>query len=593
MAGYQNKLSLFWQELKRRRVIHVIAVYASAAFVIIELAGNLTEPLNLPSNLLTIVIIVLAVGFPITVILSWLYDLTSGTFERTRSLEDLGEVEKAKVPNAWKIATYVSFVVIVGLVVFNIMTRGNLIKPGSIQSMVVLPFHNYTGDDQLDYVAAGMHSSLIGDMGKVSGLRILSETTSNVYKNSEKSVPQIASELGVDAVVEPTVTCYGDSVCLQVKVFSVFPEEKLLWVNDYREDRTKILNLYNRITKQIADEVKVELTDREETLLASARTVNKDAYDNYLMGKFFWQRLGEGDLEKSLEYYNKAIELDPGWAPPYAGVAEVYGGLMQLGYMPPGEAMIEINKNLNTAIELDPDFPGSHYTKAILGVWMEWDWEKGETEFLKAIEVNPNDALSRIYYAHLLAILMRYEEAFSQSDMAAELDPMNPLVLGLSAMVDEHGRIKQSLEKSEKALEIAPEHNFAMLAYVEATYFNGDYKNSLETELKTLQMLDDEAGANIMVVFQERGYIEALRTLLTYLEEYARTNYFGYFERGEYYWKVGDLEKSIQCYMKAYEMHDPMMPYITLSEIGFDDIKNDPRIIAIVEEMNLPLTPPN
>lgn len=144
--------------------------------------------------------------------------------------------------------------------------------------MVVLPFHNYTGDDQLDYIAAGMHSSLIDDMGKVSGLRILSETTSNVYKNSEKSVPQIASELGVDAVVEPTVTCYGDSICLQVKVFSAFPDEKLLWVNDYREDRTKILSLYNRITKQIADEVKVELTDEEEALLANARTVNKDAY---------------------------------------------------------------------------------------------------------------------------------------------------------------------------------------------------------------------------------------------------------------------------------------------------------------------------
>lgn len=91
----------------------------------------------------------------------------------------------------------------------------------------------------------------------------------------------------------------------------------------------------------------------------------------YLMGKFIWERLGEEDLKKALEYFNQAIELDPGWAPPYAGVAEVYEGMMQLGFMPPGEAMIEINKNLNTAIELDPDFPGSHYTKAIFGVWME------------------------------------------------------------------------------------------------------------------------------------------------------------------------------------------------------------------------------
>ena len=570
----------------------MITVYASAAFVLIELVNNLAEPLHLPVSLPVILLVILAAGFPLAIILSWIYDLASGSFVRTKPLEAMGEAEEVKVPSAWKVATYVSFIVILGLVVFNVVTRSDVVKPGSVQSMVVLPFLNYTGDDQLDYVTAGMHASLIGDMGKVGGLRILSGTTSNAYKDTDKSVPEIASELGVDAVVEPTVTCYGDSICLQVKVFSAFPDEKLLWVNDYREDRTKILGLYNRITKQIANEVRVKLTDEEETLLAGARTVNKEAYDHYLMGKYFWERLGEGDLEKSHAYFNRAIELDPGWAPPYAGVAEVYGGLMQLGYMPPGEAMIEINKNLNRAIELDPDFPGSHYSKAIFGVWMEWDWEKGEREFLRALEINPNDALSRIYYSHLLLSLMRYEEAFIQSEMAVELDPMNPLVLALSAMVDEHGHIQRSLEKSKKALEIDPEHHFAQLAYVEATCFNGEFEESLEAELKTIQVVDEEVKKEVMTVFRDRGYEEAIRTLLIHLEEYAKTNYFGYFERGEYYWKVGELENSIQCFMKAYEMHDPMMPYITLSEIGFDDIKHDPRIIAIIEEMNLPLSPP-
>jgi len=593
MSGHRNKLSRLWQELKRRRVINVITVYASAAFVIIELVGNLTEPLNLPASLSTIVIIILAVGFPLAIILSWLYDLTSGSFERTKPIEDIPEEGKAKVPNAWKVATYVSFVVIIGLVVLNIASRGNLIKPGMIQSMVVLPFHNYTGDEDLEYFISGMHSSLIGDMGKVSGLRILSETTSNVYKNAEKSVPEIASELDVDAVVEPTVTCFGDTICLQVKVYSAFPDEKLLWVAEYREDKSKILSLYNRVTKQIADEVKVELTYKEESLLADARTVNTDAYDNYLKGKYYWTRLGEGDLEKALEYFNNAIELDPGWAQPYAGVAEVYGGLMQMGFMAPGEAMIEINKNLDKAIELDPDFPGSHYTKAIFGVWMEWDWEKGEREFLKALELNPNDVMSRIYYSHLLLILKRPDEAHFHSQMAVELDPMNPLVLALSSMVDCQDRTKQAVEKSKKALEIDPEHYFALGSFMDASYFSGDYKNSIEIELKTCPGLNDEAREAIMAVFQDKGYVEAINTLLTYLEEYARTNHTGYKEMGEYYYRVGNLDKTIECYIKGYETHDPMMPYFTLPHNGFDDIKDDPRIIAIVEKMGLPFTAPN
>jgi hypothetical protein len=138
LTRHQNRLSLFWHELKRRRVIHVITVYASASFAIIEIINNLTEPLNLPTSLSTIIIILLAVGFPLAVILSWLYDLTSGNFERTKPLDDTEEeVKSVSVPNAWKVATYVSFVVIAGLVVLNIAGRSDIIKPEMIQSMVV------------------------------------------------------------------------------------------------------------------------------------------------------------------------------------------------------------------------------------------------------------------------------------------------------------------------------------------------------------------------------------------------------------------------------------------------------------------------
>jgi adenylate cyclase len=594
MPTNPNKLSRFWQELKRRRVVHVITVYASATFVIIELINNLAEPFNLPSNLLTIVVIVLAVGFPLAIILSWLYDVTSEGVEKTKPIEEVKEGEKTVIPNAWKIATYVSFVVIVGLAVLNIVGGGKQLRAGDIQSMVVLPFHNYTGDDQLEYFVAGMHSSLIGDMGKLSGLRILSETTSNIYKNAEKSVPQIALELGVDVVVEPTVTCFGDSICLQVKVFSAFPEEKLLWVNEYKEDRSNILSLYNSITKQIAAEVKVELTPAEEILLADARTVNKDAYDNYLKGKYYGSRLGEGDLEKALEYFNRAIELDLGWAPLYAGVAGVYAGLMQMGFMPPGEAMIEMNNNLDKAIELDPDFPGSHSTKAIFGVWMEWDWEKGEKEFLKALGINPNDVLSRIYYAHLLMILNRYDEALFHSHMAVELDPMNPLVLALSAVVDLNcGDAQIALIKSEKAISIDPGHFFALTIYDIVSYCIGNYKNSIEAILKYRSEPDEEARQTILNSFRDKGYAAAIKTLLGYLEQYNQENYISPAEMAMYYLRVDNIEMGIENTKKSFEMHDPTMPYITTKMLDFEKVKDEPKIIFFVEKMNLPFTAPN
>ncbi|MDT8402700.1 MAG: hypothetical protein RQ743_13490 [Bacteroidales bacterium] len=393
MDGHQNKLARFWQELKRRRVIHVIAVYASAAFVIIELAGNLTEPLNLPDSFSTIVIIVLAAGFPLAIVLSWLYDLTSGTFERTRPVEDIPEEVKVSVPNAWKVATWVSFVVIAGLVALNIVSRGDIIKPGMIQSMVVLPFSNYTGDENLEYFVSGMHSSLIGDMGKVGGLRILSDTTSRMYRNSEKSVPQIATELKVDAVIEPTVTCFGDSICLQVKVISAFPEEKLLWVSEYREDRRNILSLYSSITREIAREVKVELSPEEERLLSKTKMLDRETYEAYLKSYRAMGDLSESSLREALEYLESAIEKDPDWAPLYTGMANACGGLQQAGHEPPGIAGPKINEYLNKALEIDPDIAEAHDILAVKAWVSEWDWDKAEKEFLYTLAVNSNRIL--------------------------------------------------------------------------------------------------------------------------------------------------------------------------------------------------------
>ena len=205
MFSDHNKLSQFWQELKRRRVVHVVTLYASASFVIIELINNLGEPLNLPTNLLTIVVIVLAIGFPLAIILSWLYDVTSEGVEKTKPLEEVKEGEKTVVPNAWKIATYISFVVIVGLVTFNIVSGTEKLRAGAIQSLVVLPFDNFTGDETLKYYVAGMHDGLIGDIQKISALRVISKTSSKAIEDSGMSIPEIASELEVEAAVEAVV----------------------------------------------------------------------------------------------------------------------------------------------------------------------------------------------------------------------------------------------------------------------------------------------------------------------------------------------------------------------------------------------------
>ena len=500
---------------------------------------------------------------------------------------DTGELEKPLISGRGTLVIGIIIIALLALGLFYYLPKILKSPLEQEQSLLVLPFTNYTSDT-LGYFVEGMHDVLIGNVGKIGALRVLGQTTANAYKNTEKSLTDISRELGVNTFVEGSVLCLGDSICLQIKVIGAYPEEEQLWIHDFKVEKSQILSLYNMVAKGVSEEIGIILTPEEEQLLTKSRTVDREAYDAYMKSYQYWDDLSLESLKKAHEYLKVAIERDPDFAPAYAGMAQVWVGLGQVGYEAPEVAMPKIFENLNKAIELDPEFTDSHFISGIIAVWTEWDWEKGEREFLKALELNPNDVMSRIYYSHLLMILKRYDEAYFHSQMASELDPMNPMILALSSNVDLCGRVPQALEKSKKALKIDPEHYYAQRAFMDASYLNGDYKNSLELELKVCPGLDDKARENIMGVFQKNGYGDAINTLLTYLEKYAETNYVGPFEMGEYYYQAGKKEKSIECYQKGYEMHDPMMPYISLSEIAFEEIKDDPRMIAIMEKMNLP-----
>lgn len=592
MAGQQNRLSRFWQELKRRRVLHVITVYASASFAIIEIINNLTEPLTLPTSLSTIVIIILAVGFPLAIILSWLYDLTSGSFERTKPLDEAGEeVKPVAVPNAWKIATYVSFVVITALVVFNIITRGNVIKPGSIQSMVVLPFHNYTGDVQLEYFVSGMHSSLINDMGKVSGLRITSETTSNVYKNAEKSVPQIASELGVDAVVEAQVLCLGDTICLQIRILTASPEEKQLWVGDYREDKSKILSLYNRVTRQIAEEVKVELTPEEVRLLSKSRIVDRKAYDEYLKARSYLNDFRRESLFMALDYLNSAVEKEPNWAPLYAGLAELWMWIQQAGYEVPSVAAPKIYENLNKAMVLDPDLAEVHYMSGMIAHLVEWDWEKSEKELLKALAINPNESYARMWYSQLLLILQRKDESLAQRELAISLDPLNPATkLLYSGTLVQAGEFKEGLSVAEELFAVNPEDINANTMIEVAAYWLKEYEKVIRSVKYTIPFINEgDVYEKIVRIYSESGIEAAYEEIMKHMERYSKDSPVSAIDMAMRYIMANNPEKAMDWIEKGFEIHDPQMTYITASGGHFKLLFGNPRFVAIAEKMSLPL----
>jgi tetratricopeptide (TPR) repeat protein len=294
-------------------------------------------------------------------------------------------------------------------------------------------------------------------------------------------------------------------------------------------------------------------------------------------------------LIKALEYLNIAIEKDPGWAPPYAGVAQVWVGLAQMGFASPEIAGPKIYENINKALELDPDFADSHFINGIIAVWTEWNWEKGEKEFLHALSINPNDAMSRIYYAHLLMSLQRPDEALSQGQRAVDLDPLNSLIQALYAVVlTDVGNWEAAFEYCEKSLALDPGSFFASGIMEMVAYRLERYDESFEAA-KTILPIEDDVMEDIEKIFNEHGYYVALEEVVHQLELLAPNSFVHPFDMAIRYNMLNQYEKAMDWIETGFEIHDPNMPYIAVGIANFNELYDNPRFIAIMEKMNLPL----
>lgn len=487
----------------------------------------------------------------------------------------------------------VGTVIIVTLILKDVIKGGKGARAEVIKSLIVLPFENFTGDEKLDYVADGMHASLIGDMGKLGALRVIGKTSSSVFKNTGKSAPDIARELHVDAIVEPTVTCYGDSVCIQIRVITPFPYEKQIWVAEYSEDKSKIVSLYNRIAKQIADELMIELTPEEERLLAKSGIVNRDAYDEYLKGLYYLEDVDKESLMKALGYLNRAVNKDPGWAPLYTGLTLVWASIAQMGFESPEVAGPKIFENLNKALELDPDNSDSRFISGEMAYLAEWDWEKSERELLKALAINPSNAIARVIYAQLLSSLQRPDEALMQANLAIDLDPKNPMIqIQYAAVLLCLGDCKNALIQAEKVTADDPGHYLANNCIESAAFFCGEYDKVIEAA-KYILPARGISYEEVERIYKEQGFIPAYEEVLRQSEELAQNNFYIPIEMAIRYIWVNQPDKALEWIEKAFEIHDPNMAYISTQMYNFDPLLSNPRFIDVIKKMNLPLPKKN
>ena len=456
-----------------------------------------------------------------------------------------------------------------------------------IKSIAILPFSNYTGDENLAYLVSGLHDALISELGQIGAIRVVGKTSTLPYANFQKTIKEIASELNVDGIIEASVQIIDKNIMVRLKLLSAFPEEQQLWSQTFNSDMSDVLNLYNRVIKDIANEIRVSLSPEQQTKLAKTQQVNPEAYDAYMKGRYYWEQLTEDGLQKALEYFNLAIERETNWGPPYAGIAEFWIGMRQMGLAPVSSTISNIYEYLNKAMELDPNSANTHYVNALAAVWTGFNWEKGEREFLKALEINPNNAYARAYYAHLLMTLQRPDEALSQIQLAIDLDPLNTLIQSLYGGVLLDARdYELAITQAEKVLSAVPNHPIGLAVLSMAHFFNKDYEESIEAWI-TYFRLNEETKLAIQKTFNEQGFHAAIEEFIIELKKATGDSYP--MDIAQLYTVVNNYTKALEWYEKAYKNHDPNMPYLSTSFISFNNIKDNPGFIELLKKMNLPL----
>jgi len=483
--------------------------------------------------------------------------------------------------------SYIIFLVILVAGVWG--TRSILIKEKP--TLLILTPENNTGIDTIPHIISAIHTSLIGDIGKIGKLNIISPYTSKSFKDSGKSLKEIAKETKANYLVQPALSCIGDNVCLSFNMTKIGSNEKQIWSEDFYKEKSQILNLYNTVTKEIAKEIGIILTPEEDRLLSKSRTINREAYDSYVMAYQYTGDYSRESFYKALDYLNSAIEKEPDWAPLYSGRARIWLNLQQIGFEPPSVASPKIYENLNKALELDPDLPEAHGLSGLIAHLMEWDWEKSEREFLKALAINPNDAGARLFYAQLLCVLQRTDEAMTQGRLALDLDPLHPGLKILYGAILWKSDCKMALSIAEEVAAADPRNLLANSLIQIAALQCKEYDKVMKTEKIFLQedYVKVEDIQEFERIFNEYGIVKAYEKIMPILEEVSENYPISPVDMANRYMIANQPDKAMDWLEKGFVMHDPKMVYIASTIWNFDPLFDNPRFLKIVEEMNLPL----
>ena len=588
MPTNPNKLSQFWQELKRRKVVRVITVYAAAAFVILELVSIIVEPLKLPEWTLPLIIVLLCIGFIIAIILSWIYDIhPEGGIVKT---EPVHKAKNAAIPgstNSWKIATYMSVVVIIGLLAFNIFGRRKPIEidESLVKSIAVLPFHNFSGDPDQDPMCLGLTGEIISNLYKVSSFDEVRSLTSVLnYQDPVRNIPLIADELNVNYILEGSFKRIGDDMRITAQLIEP-KSDKHIWLKDYDLPYKEVIGIPAEVALQIADHLKVLLTVSETENIKQIPTINLEAYELIAKTRYIYHNQGFIALSQMISLANKAIDLDPDFADAYAWLGNF---TLFKGAYAGGSEMQSVAWDalpfFEKALALDQNNAPVHAGMGVINEYVKWDYINAEKEYIKAIELEPNHQDLWTFTIEFFIKRGRLENASKciEKGQGSNLSSLFNNKTHIDILL---GNKKEAYRSISLESSVEQSHRWVGENYIWLEEYDSS-KFYLESAIKSEhpEMLLPRFQAYLALVYNKtKNYQQALPIIeqLKDLSDETSAGSPAYFT-GWYYSSIGEVDSAFCWLEKAYNNRSPEMPWLKVDP-AFNSLKEDDRYWDLYE----------
>jgi TolB-like protein len=487
------------------------------------------------------------------------------------------------------LAAFVVAAVVVGLFIAGGAGRDR--RPDGpaarIQAVAILPLANLSGDPDQEYFADGITDALITELAKVKALKVISRTSVMRYKAGTKPLREIARELKVEGVIEGAVVRSGDRVRITAQLVDA-RSDRHLWAETYERDLQDVLALQGEVARAVARAVQVTLTPQQEARLMSTRPVNAEAYDAYLMGRYFWNKRTADGFQKATEYFQKAIGKDPRYAAAYAGLADCY----LAGREDQPRPVIQAARTAALkALEIDPDLAEAYSTLAGVKLRYEFDWRGAEEEQQRAIALNPNYATAHLRYSQYLSFRERFDEALREARRAEDLDPFSVVVRKNTAFVLYWARqYDEAMEQYRKVLEMEPTFPQALreigLVYEQKRMF----PQAIAVLQKTIRLpgnyLMMMSTADLGHVFAVSGRKREARKILNELQELAEKHDVSAFDIAVIHAGLGDKAEALAWLEKAYDDRSFFLVSLNVDP-RFDHLRAEPRFRALVQRIGL------